>query len=525
MAETISDTQLRLETFIKDNYPTADVAPGTVLSELLIKLNASLQNLITNDIADVGQTNAIATVLAATTDTYSPTIDAIASNYNTSRSAGKKATGKIKVILTGDNTYFLAKGFTFYQPVLKLNYVTETDYTLTADAAASDELNIVAEGSLFYALVPVVGESVGAEYQVSHETRFSLATTNSLTGFVDAYAYGNFTSGLPEDTDKELIARYQQGLTNKTLLTGKSILARLQESFPSVRQVSVVGANDSELTRSKHNAFGISTLGMADVYIRSTLGPETILITKTATQTDGVWSFSLDYNDVAGFYRIVSILPTGENFVGTIVNTQTFGFSTTGITPSNSITTNREGRFTKYQTCDVTFEYVSTATEKEFDVLIAYQPDIARIQDLFLDNDERILCADYLVKSVLPCNVSVSLKLHRKNSKVDLPVDKIKQEIYNYINTLPFGADLHISKLIDICHNYDVSYVEFPILLKGDIFTDNSTILSISSTDTLSIPTDLDLGVSPKTTMFFVDYFGSTLSTNSMSDSISIEVV
>lgn len=524
MAELINDTKVRLETFIKDSFPTVDIAPGTVISELLVKLAATLQNPVVNSIEALNQGNTIAEVLASDVDTYNPIIDSIGSNYNVSRGQGKKSVGQIKVVVTTNSSKILSSGFGFYQPVIKLNYVTARDYRATTDVVNDNDLQIIQEGELYYFIVPVEAEAVGSEYQVSNNSKFSLTLDGSLTDFVDAYAYGNFVSGLPVDSDKVLISKYQSGLTHKTLLTSSSLFARLQESFPSLRDISVVGANDEEMTRSKKNLFGLSTLGLADVYVRTTLGPETIQITKTATQTNGVWSFSLNYSDVPGFYRIVSILPSGKGLTGTLLNTPVFSYSTSGLSPSNLVNDAKEGRFSKYQTCNVTFEYASTETTADFDVLLAYQPNIGSIQDLLLFEKERIACADYLVKAALPCFVSTHLRVHRRNPNVDLPVEKIKQDIYNYINTISFGDNLYVSRLVDICHNYDVRYVEFPVKVTGEIYTNESKVISITSTDTLAIPTNLTAGVSPKTTAFFADYFKATAADN-MSDSIGVEVI
>lgn len=529
MSETIQDTQLVIETFILESFPTADIAPGTVLSELVTKLAATLQNPIKNSITDLNQGNSISSAIESVTDTYNPIIDGIASNYNMSRGEGSKSVGKIKVIITDNSTNFLPIGFKFFQPVVKLNYVVTEEYRITTAPVNANDIALLPEGALWYFVVPVVAENIGSEYQISANAKFSLDSSNLLTGFVDAYAYGNFTTGLPIETDKVLIAKLQAGLTNKTLLTSKSILARLQDLYPSVRDLSVVGSNDAEMTRNKHNLFSISTLGMADVYIRTSLGPETIQITKTATQTDNVWSFSLGVDDYPGFYRIISILPTAQELTGTLVSTPVYGYSTGGITPSNLITNNQEGRFTKYQTCEVSFTYDSDETEADFDVVLSYQPDLVAIQDHLLSDEERIACADYLVKAALPCFVSVGLKLHSNNPNVALPIDKIKQDIYNYINTIPFGDSLYVSKLIDICHNYDVRYVEFPIQLSGDILADDGSIVTITSTDTLTIPTNLNIGISPKTTLFFADYYKSGASDlhnqNLLTDSIGVEVV
>ena len=103
MAETLNDTQTRLETFIRNNYPNVDIAPGTVLSELLIKLSATLQNPIMNSMTILDQGNTITKVINSDTDTYNSLMDGVASNYNVLRDQGKKSVGKIKVVVTDNN--------------------------------------------------------------------------------------------------------------------------------------------------------------------------------------------------------------------------------------------------------------------------------------------------------------------------------------------------------------------------------------------------------------------------------------
>ena len=529
MAETISDTQLRLQTFITDNFPEADVAPGTVLNELLIKLDATLQNPITNTMSDLGQANSISAALASTTDTFNSIIDAIASNYNVTRNQGLRSVGTLKVVVAKNQSYYLPPGFTFVQPVLSLNYATTAQYHITPNPSVAGDIQLFNANNQFYFLLPVVAAAVGSQFQVSANAQFALGTNQNISGFVSASAYGSFTTGLPEETDKALIARIQTGLNNKTLLTPASILSRLQDIYPTLIDLSVIGANDEEMTRSKQNVFGISTLGMADVYIRNCLGPQTIQITKTATQTNNVWTLTFDFNDVPGFYRIVSILPSGQNLAGTLVTTQNYSYSTAGITPTNTINNVQEARFSKYQTCTATFAYTSTATSADFDILLSYQPNIEDIQNLMLSSAERIACADYLVKAALPCFVSVAVNVHPNNPTTTLPTGQMQQDIYNYINTIKFGDHVYVSKIVEICHKYDIQYVQLPITLTGDIYGNDSSVTSISGTDVLQIPTNLNIGVSPKTTLFFADYLKTGASdlqnSNSMSQSISVSVI
>jgi len=533
MSDTIADTQARFEAFITETFPEADVAPGSVLSELLIKLSAAVHNEISNDITDLSSSGSVADALASTTDTYNPVIDKIASNYNVTRNQGKQSTGKIRVYIARSRNLSLKAGVQFIQPTLNLIYDLAADMSISPTADTADgETQLFQLNNQYYFIAPVIADSVGSQYQVSDKTKFSVATDSSVGDFVMAEAYGNFTSGLPLETDKQLISRLKSGLSNKGLLSEQSILANLQTRDLSVQALTIVGAADSEMSRSKQNAFGISTLGMADVYVRTSIGPETIAVTKTATKVDtGSWQFVLDHNDVAGFYRILSVLPVGSSALGSQeITNQTFGYSITDFARANVINNTNEARFTQYQTCTVTFNYVESplvdvGNQQDFTVVVYYQPNIAAIQNIFLDDTERIACADYLVKAVLPCFVSLNLKLFKQFSTDTLPVDKIKQDIFNYINTIPFGESLYISKIVDICHDYSIKRVDLPVTVDGEILCVDGTTLSISSTDVLDIPTNLTKGVTKNTTQFFIDYYTVGSDNTNLTDNIGIEVI
>jgi hypothetical protein len=537
MSESLQQTKTRLETFIGEAFPSADISPGSVLNELLIKLAATIQNPIKNDIDDLIQTNTVIKALDSTVDTFNPVIDGLASNYSVVRNEGSKSVGKLKITVTSEDTIFIDEGFSFTQPILKLNYLVPSSYRITTNPREARDIKLTKvskNSTLYFFILPVVAENVGGQYQLYDKISVNLTTPNSLTGFVDAKAYGSFSSGLALETDKELITRFKLGLSQKTLLTKDSIQAKVSDLYPNLQDVSVVTTSDPEMFRNKQNILGISTLGTADVYLRTSVGLETLSIQKTAIKiSDTTWSMSFDYKEAAGFYRIISILPENSGLTGTLEFETVFNYDNSIFKDTNLLNNKYEARFTKYQTAEVTFTFDESVydlpikgigEEGLFSVLVTYQPNIADIQDLFLTN--RILCADYLVKAMLPCFVSIDLKLERNNSFGSFPTDLLKQDIYKYINGLKIGEDLQASKIVDLCHNYDVKRVKLPIKLSGEIFTNKDTIININSKDVLSIPSNYSLGVSKKTTGFIVNYFNSGVDPEvNITDAISITVL
>ena len=531
MAETVAQTLSRLQAFIQESYPTADIAPGSVLDSLLLKASASLQNLPYNQVSQLSLSSNIAAALASTTDTYNPIIDGLASNFLVARGAGTKSTGYIKVYVTTSQNYFVGVGTNFTQPSLNLTYSTTQDYTVSpTPSAGQTQLSVEADGSYSF-VIQITADSVGSQYQVSNSTVFDLTNSNSIAGFIKATSIATFSSATAQETDKSLISRFTNGITNGSLVNEKSILSTLSSQFTSLSAVSVIGATDPEMTRCKSNAF--NTLGMADVYVRTSGIPLTQDIVVTSTKNADLisWSFTLDSSIYGGIYEVASVRPS-STVIGTYpIISQVPGMSvpTSGnVNVFNSLTSNAvsQARFTSYQTLNVTYSNPTadlSGTTTSVVVTVLYLPSIKDIQQVFLNDTTRIACADYLVKAVLPCFVNFNITLVKATPSSVVDTASLKQDIFKYVNSIPFGENLYISEIVKICHNYPIKQVNLPITLSGSILANDGSTVTITGNNELQIPTNLSLGISPNTTMFFIDYF--TNSGGVIDDNIGITLI
>jgi hypothetical protein len=360
-----------------------------------------------------------------------------------------------------------------------------------------------------------------------------------ISDFVKAEAYGNFSTGKAPETDKELVANIKTRLGNSRLSTATGIANRFTDFFSGFQSLSVCGANDAEMVRSKRNVLGISTFGKADVYVRTSLGPETKQITKTATKISAdTWKFSLDNQDIPGFYEIRSIVPSGPtlNLGGTLLLAKSVDYRTSYYSGerNNEVSTITDARFTKYQAADVTFVYndnagIAVGGQAKFEVTAIYQPNILEMQNLLLQDDERLACADYLLKAVVPCMVSLNINLTKKRSTdsyVSLDLPQLKQDIFKYVNSIPFGGELHASNIVDLCHNYDIKRVDLPISMSGSIICpDGGAPITVTDSDVLAIPYELSRGVTSKTTLYFIDYYKVVDGATTLQDNIGLTLV
>jgi hypothetical protein len=520
MAETIQDTVDRLTAFITQNYTDIETGPGSVISELLIKLASTVHNEQYNYISLLSQANTVSEVLASPEETYLPAIDLLASNYNTVRSTGIKARGKLKVTVANSYGIGVYEGTAFLQSSLGLSYYPTQSFTVTPGAIiATDQLPLREANGLYFFIIDVEAENPGPEYQLSSGTVLALRTATDIVGFVKAEAYGNFSTGKSPETDKELIAKFKTNLGSTRFESAIGIANRFSREFSGFQYLSVCGANDDEMKRSKQNALGLSTFGKADVYVRSSLGPEVKFFEKEARKTAAnTWEILIANTDVPGFYQIKSITPVvpDVNIGGTLVfKLPEFDYAIYPGERNNEITNKIDARFTKYQTAKVTFNYSDPAglavNEKAmFNVQVTYQPNILEMQDMLLRDDYRIACADYLVKAVVPCMVSLKLNIIKKrptDTYESLNLQQLKKDLFGYVNTIPIGQDLQASNIIDICHNYDIRRVDLPIEMSGVIFCPDGSVIELEGDDTLAIPQELPRGVTSKTTAFFIDYY------------------
>jgi hypothetical protein len=519
MAETITDTTSRLTTFISQNFTDVEVGPGSVINELLIKLAASIHNEQYNLIDALGQGRAIQSALSATTPTYFPIIDLVASNYNTARSQGSVVTGKIKITLSSVSSYSFRAGYTFLQPALNLKYVLVNDVRVSyTPQAGANETQLYQDQGFYYFIVDVKAEEAGPSYQVSSGAPFITSDANFMSNFVKAEAYGNFSAGAAVETDKELIAKVKSNLGNSRFESAAGIYNNFKNTFAGFQALSVCGANDAELVRAKQNLLGISSFGKADVYVRSSLGLATKLIAKTATKkADNTWKLTLDNSDAPGFYAVKAIIPKSAiSLGGTLVFAQPkYGYALYADQRKNEINSAADARFTKYQTAEVTFTYSESPvlpvdSALPFEVHVTYQPNITEMQDLLLSDAQRLACADYLIRAAVPCEVSLNINLKKKRSTDtfdSLNLQQLKQDIFTYINGLKFGEELYASNIVDLCHNYDIKRVDLPITMTGVINCPDGSVLQLTDSDVLSIPNRLDKGVTAKTTLYFIDYY------------------
>lgn len=307
MSESLSQTVARLTSFIKANAPDVDISPGSVFSELVLNLESQVQNQVFSDISDITAANSIQKALTSLTDTYNPVIDEIASNYNTYRNQGTKSSGVIKIYVAVSANYTIPANVVFTQPNLGYTYITTTS---TSVGPSTPTPTLFAENNLYYFFVSVQAQNIGQMTVISDGTQFIMSPGSQPTRFVKALAFGAFSAGLNTETDKQLIARFRNGLGSNNLLSQNSIINKFDTLYANF-QDAYLADNTSALNNSSiSTTLGFKVPGCVDVWVKDGVSIPNVVFTITdatySSETDS-WSITIPSSVAPGFYRVAHV--------------------------------------------------------------------------------------------------------------------------------------------------------------------------------------------------------------------------
>lgn len=519
----VQQAEAFLAGWLAPQYPSMDLNEG-VFMNLLIRAAGAFHVLNQELMAELQASQSLLAVSADPAGADPAVVDAILSNYRMTRKVGVQATGTITIVMSylrsvtvAQTTIFTANGLNFdvTQP-----YVAVTD---PASVLTEQQRLIVARSDGTYSFtVPVIAEAAGTSYNLRVGTRFDMNPV--VTGFIDAYALQDFAGGTGTETNADLIARMNEALVQKVLSGRVQIEALLADQRPTLQASSIVGFGDAEMLRDRHNMFGISTGGKADLYCRTQALPQTVKITHDAVLIDkenGTWQGTVLRDDAPGFYEILAILPTGvspdQNTLAKL--TETRGLDLTPDSDedlSPGVANIAEGAYSRYQTAVVTFTDTSgdlvnlaVGATRSYDFYLNAMPGIKDLQRYVMNRGNRNPQADYLVRAPIPAFVTVSLTIGFQGSGELPDPAPIKTAVANRVNALNFQLGrLPASVIYDAVHDVisrTEAYVMSPIDVLVRIRQPNGTYVQIRSGDQVEIPDDPANEVTQRTTIFYLD--------------------
>ena len=225
-----------MEARVQQEYPSLDVGPYSGVRDVAIKPTIPAVNALRTQVDLVRRRQSVANPASLTEDDA----DALCANWYVSRREGEKVRARVRVYFPSPRSVSASIVNRFYTNA-GLNYYPPSTQTLTAAQMTTQRT-----GSLYYVDVLVEAEEPGTQYAVA------AGEISNVVGMSDAVRVSNLAQvqgGSPRETNAELLVRTRRSLTERSMVSARGIFARLMDTYPSIRNLEVVGFGDPEMGR------------------------------------------------------------------------------------------------------------------------------------------------------------------------------------------------------------------------------------------------------------------------------------
>lgn len=448
-------------------------------------------------------------------------VDHVLSNFLTSRRGGTRARGNITIVVTGDATVVISGNSSYFANGLE--YSVDAPITArppgTVTSNPNDRVLQPRDDLTFEFSVPATAVEVGEAANARSGTKFTPDPVPAR--FVTAFADGDFISGTSAETNDELIKRMESGIPAKVTAGRANItaLVKSQPVFAEIKNLSIIGYGDPEMVRDQHWIFPVSGGGRIDIYAQNDATPRTIILRKTCqlvsqTSVSSTWQFPIDRDDAPGFYSVLAVRrpeDPADNSGFEIIQDQRGWY----VDPDDwapDIVSLDEAIYTRYQTSTVQFidnltpvAGLQLGDERDYVVAVVTQPFIREMQEFLTAGERRHLGADILVKSAVPCFLSVNCDIVKDSDESAPELNEIRVAIATRVNNLNFPGALYASQIADVIHDFlTTGQAVGPIDMHGRIQLPDGETLVIRDKQVLRIPSAPASFVTPKTTAFIL---------------------
>lgn len=295
-------------------FPDLIVQDGEPIDDYAVKVMQILLEPFRRQIQQISNNQSF-----AQSQTLSDTeADNLGANFFQTRKVGGYAVGPARLYFTAPQ-YFIASPNNLISTGGGLQFVPVESQAITLD-----DMLFNTEDNLYYFDIIVRAEKQGTEYNIGENALTSISGAPAVVKVTNKVA---FEEGKTRESTEEFIARVEQSLTEKSLVTKRGILARLPEVFDTIRLIGVIGFGDAEMMRDivegasspEPYAFASGTtvnLGnppgnpeMTISGLRLLSGSNTVktLAEAGVTAGDTIWrlNFSSGFNDVHTITRLV----------------------------------------------------------------------------------------------------------------------------------------------------------------------------------------------------------------------------
>lgn len=230
------DVDKFIDARLTQEFPGVNFREGSGLRDLVVKANQLLMDPVSREVTLIKQGQSLANPeLLADTEA-----DSLVANMFVSRSTGGLSTGPVRLYFNApvalnisvSNVCYTAGGLRFLPTTLQ---------SISAEAMVFNQ-----SGSLYYFDIQVTAEAAGSEYNVDKKEIIGITNLNTA---VRVENLNKFEGGIDEETTDELVEKAETSITERSLVVGRGVSARLFDQFESLVHLQVIGMSEPEMER------------------------------------------------------------------------------------------------------------------------------------------------------------------------------------------------------------------------------------------------------------------------------------
>lgn len=442
---------------VRTAYPYLDLREGTALRDLLIRPDAHIFSLFSKEAEIQRERSSLVSLIEGFNNGKgidTDDLNRILTNFNMAGKLGTAAKGSVVVRVTDPRTYVVSAGSVF-ETMTGLQFSVDSTTTYSPVANSNNVPKGVYKADGYYCfIVPVTCLTAGSVGNIAKNT--VLYFKNAFTGFISAAAYADFSGGSDVEGIESIGHRIKSALSLRGLLTKTSVEAVLRDRFDDgqnpIVDVSVAGFGDPVQLRDRHNPFGISVGGRADVYVRNfTAAPVTALTLECSFDSaTGDYVTSIGPDDAPGMLCIDSVSDAGSEALASYDYSVSYGTDSTPDTWHDFDVSDKNGRElagTVWRGCSVRIHNSGHTDEtRTFNINVIALPDATEIQAVLDDDTVRNVAADYVARCPMLCRVFVNMSCRYK-SGAGFDADGAADAVVEYINRSGFVGRLTRSEI------------------------------------------------------------------------------
>lgn len=517
--QLVLEAQAEISQLIQEKFPDVELSRG-VIHDIVAFLQAVTGGVNQTEVNRVLDSRSLLAIKSNPQLADPVLVDHVLSNYLITRRVGTRARGNITIVVQGPATavisadsLYIANGLNFRTNVP----ITARPPGSTPSTDPNDRILSPRGDGTYEFTVPATAEDVGESANVRINTKFTPEPPPPR--FVTSFSTDDFIGGTSAESNDQLIQRMEDGIPAK-VTAGRlniSALVRSQPVFADMKNLSIIGYGDPEMERDQHWIFPVSGGGRIDIYCQMDALPKTTTVKKLARliekrTNDSIWQFTIGRDDAPGFYEVSAVRrladPTDIAGMEIIYDARNWDFDDDQWRPD--ILTNIEAAYTRYQTAIIRFidnltpvADLTDGMEQEFNVGLLSQPFVGDLQEFLGGIDHRSLTSDILVKSAVPCFLSINFDIIKDASESAPDTDAIRVAIADRVNNLNFPGVLYASQITEVIHNYLFGTQAVGLLdMHGLIRRPDGETTVVRHNTALQLPDSPSTLVTPKTTIF-----------------------